>query len=86
MNFTDKVVLRTGACKRRGRVLARAFADAGVEPSRSDAAFIASMKALEARSRQAARELNPHGIRVYAIDEAGDTIVRRVFALLAEKP
>lgn len=50
----------------------------------NDAAFAASMKALEALSHRAALELNPHGIRVYAVDEAGDTIVETVFSLLEE--
>jgi len=31
---------------------------------------------------QAARELSQYGIRVYAIENAGATIVERVFALL----
>jgi len=51
----------------------------------NDAAFAASMNALEALSRSAARELNPHGIRVYATGEAGDRIVEQVFAWLAEE-
>ncbi|HUG34490.1 MAG TPA: SDR family oxidoreductase, partial [Anaerolineales bacterium] len=51
----------------------------------NEAAFAASMKALEALSHRAALELNPHGIRVYAVDEAGDTIVETVFSLLEEK-
>jgi NAD(P)-dependent dehydrogenase (short-subunit alcohol dehydrogenase family) len=51
----------------------------------NEAAFAASMRALEALSHSAARELNPYGIRVFAIDEAGDTIIARVFSLLAEE-
>ena len=66
----DKVILITGADKGHGRILAQAFA--------------ASMKALEMLSHRAALQLNPHGIRVYAVDEAGDTIVETVFALLEE--
>lgn len=50
-----------------------------------DAAFVASMNALEALSRRAALELNPYGIRVYAVTEAGDTIAETVFSLLEEK-
>jgi NAD(P)-dependent dehydrogenase (short-subunit alcohol dehydrogenase family) len=47
------------------------------------AAFVASMRGLEGLTRQAARELNPYGIRVYAVDTAGDQVVDRVMALLA---
>jgi NAD(P)-dependent dehydrogenase (short-subunit alcohol dehydrogenase family) len=50
----------------------------------NDAAFAASMNALEALSRSAARELNPHGIRVYAVDDAADAIVEKVFSILEE--
>jgi NAD(P)-dependent dehydrogenase (short-subunit alcohol dehydrogenase family) len=50
-----------------------------------EAAFVVSMHALEALSHQAARELHPHGIRVYTVAEAGDTIVERIFSLLAEE-
>jgi len=49
-----------------------------------DAAFAASMKALEELSRSAVRELLPHGIRVYTVNQAEDTIVDSVFSLLEE--
>jgi NAD(P)-dependent dehydrogenase (short-subunit alcohol dehydrogenase family) len=52
----------------------------------NDAAFAASMHALKALSDRAARELLPHGIRVYAVEQAGDTIVERIFSLLVEEP
>jgi len=51
-------------------------------PAENEAAFLSSMKGLEELSRQAALELNPHGIRVYAVEDAGDTIVERIFSLL----
>jgi len=51
----------------------------------NDAAFISSMNALKALSDRAGRELSPHGIRVYTVEEAGDTIVKRIFSLLAEE-
>jgi NAD(P)-dependent dehydrogenase (short-subunit alcohol dehydrogenase family) len=51
-----------------------------------DAAFLSSMNALAALSDRAARELSPHGIRVYTATEAGDTIVERILSLLAEEP
>ena len=49
-----------------------------------NAAFAASMRALEMLSDRAALELHPHGIRVYAVDQAGDTIIETVFSLLEE--
>jgi len=54
---------------------------ARTEPSRSEAAFVASMHGLDGFTRQAARELSPHGIRVYAVENTGDTIIASVFAL-----
>jgi len=56
--------------------------NARAEPHRSEAAFVASMNGLEGLTREAARELNPYGIRVYAVENAGDKIVEDVFALL----
>jgi len=49
----------------------------------NDAAFIASMRGLEAFTHQTARELNPYGIRVHAIN-TGNGIVERVMMLLEE--
>jgi 3-oxoacyl-[acyl-carrier protein] reductase len=46
------------------------------------AAFQASMQGLAALTRQAARELSPYGIRVYAVENVAENIVERVFALL----
>jgi 3-oxoacyl-[acyl-carrier protein] reductase len=46
------------------------------------AAFVASMNGLDAFTHQAARELSPYGIRVYAIKSTADKIVENVFALL----
>ena len=54
------------------------------DPVKSEAAFIASMNGLVGFTHQAARELNPHGIQVYAV-ETGDGVIERVFALLEEK-
>jgi NAD(P)-dependent dehydrogenase (short-subunit alcohol dehydrogenase family) len=48
----------------------------------SKAAFIASMRGLEAFTRQAARELSPYGIQVSAVENAQGRIVETVFALL----
>ena len=52
-------------------------------PVTHEAAFIASMKGLEAFTHQAANELSPHGIHVYAVENTGDTIVERVLNRLA---
>lgn len=55
------------------------------EPSRderSEAAFVASMKGLTAFAHQAARELNPHGIRVHVVEDVSDTIVETILSLL----
>lgn len=49
---------------------------------RSEAAFVASMNGLEGLTRAAARELNPYGIHVYAVENRRDKIVEGVFALL----
>lgn len=55
---------------------------ARVEPRQSEAAFVASMYGVEGLTLEAARELNPYGIRVYAVENHGDKIVEDVFALL----
>ena len=49
---------------------------------RSEAAFVASMHGLRGLTLEAARELDPYGIRVYAFENRGDKIVEDVFALL----
>ena len=46
------------------------------------AAFIASMKALDEFTHQAARELSPYGIQVFAVEDLPQKIVETVFALL----
>jgi NAD(P)-dependent dehydrogenase (short-subunit alcohol dehydrogenase family) len=54
------------------------------DPVKNEAAFVASMNGLVGFTRQAARELNPHGIQVYTV-ETGDGVIARVFALLEDK-
>jgi len=54
------------------------------ESARNDAAFVASMKGLNALTLQAARELQPLGVQVHAV-ESGEGVVERVLALLEEK-
>jgi NAD(P)-dependent dehydrogenase (short-subunit alcohol dehydrogenase family) len=51
----------------------------------NEAAFVASMYGVEGLALEAARELNPYGIRVYAVENRGDKIVEDVFALLQIK-
>jgi len=53
---------------------------------KNEAAFVASMQGLAGFTRQAARELSPYGIRVYAVANTGATIVTKVFELLEEQP
>jgi len=48
---------------------------------RSEAAFVASMNGLDGLTHQAARELSPHGIHVYAVANTRDTNVASVLAL-----
>src|SRR5215207_2050775 len=45
-------------------------------------AFLASMRGLDGFTRQAAQELRPYGIRVYAVENVRVKIVETVFALL----
>jgi 3-oxoacyl-[acyl-carrier protein] reductase len=49
---------------------------------RGKAAFVASMNGLHGFTQEAARELEPYGIRVYGVENISDKIVARVFALL----
>jgi NAD(P)-dependent dehydrogenase (short-subunit alcohol dehydrogenase family) len=46
------------------------------------AAFVASMHGLQEFTNQAARELKPYGIQVFAVDNHAENIVRSVFDLL----
>jgi len=48
---------------------------------KNEAAFIASMHGLSGFAHQAARELSPHGIRVYAVENIQTTIIANVLAL-----
>ena len=48
----------------------------------NEAAFVASMHGLQGLTLEAARELNPYGIHVYAVENRRDKIVEDVFALL----
>jgi 3-oxoacyl-[acyl-carrier protein] reductase len=51
----------------------------GVE---NEAAFVTSMKGLEEFTHQAASELSPYGIKVYAVENDKEKIVQHIFALL----
>lgn len=59
-----------------------------VSDEKNEAAFVASMSGLKSFTQQAGRELNPHGIRVYAVVNTSDTIVANILALFesAERP
>ncbi len=47
-----------------------------------EAAFVASMSGLGGLTHQAARELSPYGIRVYAVENSSEKIVENIFALV----
>lgn len=53
-----------------------------VSEENSKAAFLASMRGLDGLTRQAARELRPYGIQVYAVENVRGKIVETVFNLL----
>lgn len=53
-----------------------------VEPVQRKSAFIASMRGLDGFTRQAARELSPYGIQVYAIENRQGKIAEMILALL----
>jgi len=55
---------------------------ANQDSAKDEAAFVVSMQGLDAFTRQAARELNPHGIRVHAVENAGEETIHEVLALL----
>lgn len=48
----------------------------------NQAAYVASMSGLDGFTYQAARELSPYGIRVYAVANSPDQVVEQVFALI----
>jgi NAD(P)-dependent dehydrogenase (short-subunit alcohol dehydrogenase family) len=52
-----------------------------VRDEKQEAAFVASMSGLTGFTHQAMRELSPYGIRVYAVENRGDTIIANVLAL-----
>jgi NAD(P)-dependent dehydrogenase (short-subunit alcohol dehydrogenase family) len=54
---------------------------ANQDPARNAAAFISTMHGLEGFTQQAARELSPYDIRVYAVMSTRDTIIANVLAL-----
>jgi len=45
-------------------------------------AFIASMSGLDGLTRQAARELSPYGVQVYAVENIQGKVVETIFAML----
>jgi NAD(P)-dependent dehydrogenase (short-subunit alcohol dehydrogenase family) len=61
-------VMRAGA----GGVIINIVSEAGRDESSQRAAFFASMAGLESFSQQAACELAPDGIRVYAVKTEAD--------------
>ena len=49
------------------------------------AAFIASMRGVDAFTHEAAQELEPYGIRVYSVINSSENLVENVFALLDQQ-
>src|SRR5574341_969837 len=60
----------------------RSRIEAKVEGAEGEAAFVASMAALDGLTRLAAHELRPYGIQVYAVENSADRVVENVFSLL----
>lgn len=56
-----------------------------VRDERSEAGFVASMSGLRGFTRQAARELSPYNIRVYAVESDRESIVETIVALLEQE-
>ena len=54
---------------------------ASIHNGSAKSAFVASMHALEGFTRQAAHELRPYGIQVFAVGNRSEKIVESVFAL-----
>jgi len=52
-----------------------------VRDENGEAAFVASMQGLKGFTQQAAHELSPHGVRVYAVENVQATIITNVLAL-----
>ena len=65
-----------------GGVIMHLVTESGRDESNA-AAFVASMAGLAALAHQAARELNPHGIRVIALKNTQASVVEEVLTALA---
>lgn len=65
-----------------GGVIMHLVTESGRDESNA-AAFVASMAGLAALAHQAARELNPHGIRVFALKNTQASVVEEVLTVLA---
>ncbi|MGZ9164323.1 MAG: SDR family oxidoreductase, partial [Anaerolineales bacterium] len=52
------------------------------EWAEGEAAFVASMSGLAGLTRQAARELSPHGIQVHMVQNQAETVVENVLSFL----
>jgi len=78
------VIINLIAASRNELALSRRAerAEAEVEGAEREAAFVASMRGLDGLTHEAARELSPYGIRVYAVKNVAEKVVEDVFALL----
>ena len=68
--------------ERRPSLSRTATAPARQDGAEGEAAFVASMQGLVGLTRLAAHELSQYGIRVYAVENSADTVVKKVFSLL----
>ena len=68
--------------KAKGRGVIINLVTESVRDEKQEAAFVASMSGLTGFTHQAMRELSPHGIRVYAVESRGDTIIVSVLAII----
>ena len=62
-------------------VIVNLFTEPAAE-TRDAAAFVATMSGLKGFTEQAARELQPHGIQVHAVEARPARVVEQVFSLL----
>jgi len=76
------VIINLITASRNELVLSAASRQGEAAGAEGEAAFVASMSGLDGLTHQAARELSPYGIQVYAVENVSEKIVENVFALL----
>lgn len=84
VNLTGAFLMTQSAgrvMREQGRGVIISLITVSVRDENNEAAFVASMQGLQSFTQQAARELSPHSIRVYAIENTQATIAANVLAL-----